>query len=58
MIVNRLNKTKTEHKDPDLRGEREKRDQMEREEKKKVYKQLEEQKKEEEKRRKEEAELR
>ena len=58
VIVNRLNKTKTEVKDPDLRGERENRDKNEREEKKKIYKQVEEQKREEEKKRKEEAEMR
>ena len=58
VIVNRLNKTKTEVKQPDLRLERENRDKREREAKKKVFKQLEEERKEEEKRRKEEAELR
>ena len=58
LIVNRLNKTKREEKQPDLRAERERRDKMEREEKKMVYKQMEEQRKEEEKKRKDEAELR
>ena len=58
VIVNRLNKTKREVKNPDLRMERESRDKVEREEKKKIYKEVEEQRKEEEKKRKAEAELR
>merc|ERR1712109_28501 len=58
VIVNRLNKTKREVKNPDLRSERESRDKLEREEKKKIYKQAEKEREEEEKRRKAEAELR
>ena len=58
VIVNRLNKTKREVKNPDLRTEREGRDKVEREEKKKVYKEQEKQREEDEKKRKAEAELR
>ena len=58
VIVNRLNKTKREVKNPDLRAERESRDKLEREEKKKQYKKIEKQMEEEEKKRKAEAELR
>lgn len=56
-IVNRLNKTKTT-KEIDLRGEREARDKLEREDQKKIQNVLKEKQKEEEKRKREEAELR
>ena len=58
VIVNRLNKTKREVKNPDLRTERESRDKVVREEKKKIYKEVEQKQKEDEKKRKAEAELR
>ncbi|XP_055921046.1 coiled-coil domain-containing protein 25 [Eupeodes corollae] len=56
-IVNRLNKTKTEHH-PDFRAEREARDAEEREEKKRILRKQKEKMKEEEKKKLEEAELR
>ena len=58
VIVNRLNKTKREVKNPDLRTERESRDKLEREEKKKQYKKVEKQMEEDEKKKRAEAELR
>ena len=58
IIINRLNKTKKEQIKPDLRGQRETRDNKEREHKKKLFKQMEEEKKLEDARRKEEAEAR
>jgi len=57
-IVNRLNKTKREIKNPDLRTERENRDKLERDERKKINKEIEAKVKEEEKKRQAEAELR
>ena len=56
--INRLNKTKREVKNPDLRAERENRDKHERDQRKQAFKQLEEEKKAEDKRRKEEQEKR
>lgn len=56
--INRLNKTKREVKNPDLRAERENRDKHERDQRKQAFKQMEEEKKAEEKRRKEEQEKR
>ncbi|XP_055377216.1 coiled-coil domain-containing protein 25 [Condylostylus longicornis] len=56
-IVNRLNKTKVEEH-PDLRGEREKRDEEEREDKKRLLRLQKQKEKEDEKRRQDEAELR
>lgn len=58
VIVNRLNKTKKEEVKPDLRGQREGRDKVERDHKKKAFQQLEVERKQEEKRRLEEAEAR
>ena len=56
--INRLNKTKREVKNPDLRAERENRDKQEREERKRQFKAAEESKKEEEKKWKEEEDKR
>uniref|UniRef100_A0A8D8TES1 Coiled-coil domain-containing protein 25 n=1 Tax=Cacopsylla melanoneura TaxID=428564 RepID=A0A8D8TES1_9HEMI len=57
-VINRLNKTKREEKNVDLRGQREKRDAKEREDKKRLLKEQQIKDKEDEKKRQEEAELR
>ena len=57
-VVNRLNKTKTEQLNVDLRGQREERDRAEREDQRKKQQELKRKDKEEEKRRQELAEQR
>ena len=57
-IVNRLNKTKEERLNVDLRGEREERDRREREDEKKKQRDIKQKEKEEDKRKQELAEQR